>query len=143
MPAAVWALNRLLRVDFEPDISARAISAAGSPRRTELVRRLRIDAAHVITGHTHRGGPRRWRLRLAAGRAAATSTTPAAGSSPRPSTTPGRRRAPTGRERVTWLEDGGPPRRVPLLAERDREELGAIAHGGRFRLAALASSELG
>jgi hypothetical protein len=56
---------------------------------------------------------------------------------------PGSRPGPFWPGTVTWVEDEGPPRRVSLLADRDTEELGRIARGGRFRLAALASSESG
>ena len=57
IPATVWTLNRLLRADFDPDLSATAIARSGIDAATELARRLAIGAAHVITGHTHRAGP--------------------------------------------------------------------------------------
>ena len=59
VPAAVWGLNKLLRADFDADLSAASISASGVDAATELSERLGIRAAHVITGHTHRGGPGR------------------------------------------------------------------------------------
>ena len=58
VPAATWTLNRLLGTQFEPDLSAAAISSAGIAGVSEAVRRLRIDAEHVIVGHSHRAGPR-------------------------------------------------------------------------------------
>ena len=142
VPAAVWALNRSLGSDFAPDISARAIAASGVAASTEVVRRLQIEAEHVITGHTHRAGPAdgdsAWPLAGGGllhntGNWIFTAALHRRGSAPGPFW-PGT---------LTWVDEDGPPRRVQLLAGRDREELGAIAHGGRFRLAALASSELG
>lgn len=142
VPAVVWALNRSLRSEFDPDLSARAIAAAGIAASTEVVRRLRIEAAHVITGHTHRAGPM-----------SPDSTWPIEGGGLLHNTgnwiftpalhRPGSRPGPFWPGTVTWVEDEDPPRRVSLLADRDTEELGRIARGGRFRLAALASSELG
>ena len=57
LPGAVGVANRLglgpVRADFSPGAMTRAgVSAMG-----EVVERLRIDAAHVIFGHTHRRGP--------------------------------------------------------------------------------------
>ena len=40
-PAGVWALNRLLRADFDADLSAAAITRSGIDAATELARRLR------------------------------------------------------------------------------------------------------
>ena len=63
-----------------------------------MARRLRIDAAHVITGHTHRGGPHEgeadWPL-PGGGRLHNTGSWVF----PPPSTTPAPRPAPTGRGR--------------------------------------------
>ncbi|HEY2054117.1 MAG TPA: metallophosphoesterase, partial [Solirubrobacterales bacterium] len=65
-PLAVAGVNRLVRADFESDISGAMIFRTGVEGATELARRLRVDGGHVITGHTHRGGPRPeeepWRL---------------------------------------------------------------------------------
>ena len=99
VPATVWTLNRLLRADFDPDLSAAAITRsgidggdrAGAPARPR--RRPRDHRPHPPRRPATRARPRgRWP-------AAAASTTPAAGSSPPPSTTPAPRRAPTGRGR--------------------------------------------
>ena len=142
VPATVWALNRLFRSQFEPDLSARAISRGGIAGAAELVRRLRIEAAHVITGHTHRVGPRSgedpWPL-------------PGGGSLHNTGNWifasvlhgPGARPGPYWPGTVTWVEGTGAPRRVDLLADRSVAELGEVARVGRFRLAALASRELG
>ena len=65
---AIWALNRLLRSDFEPDISAAAIFRSGVDAATELAR----AAAGRRRPRDHRPHPprrpRRGRSRLAAGR---------------------------------------------------------------------------
>ena len=87
-----------------------------------MAARLGVDGVHVITGHTHRGGPNgdeaEWPLP-----AAAASTTPAAGSSPPSSTTPARPPSPYWPGTVTWVEDSGPPRRVQLLLDRSHAEM--------------------
>src|SRR5260221_1439196 len=57
VPASVWSINRLLRADFNADFSTGSISQSGIAAATELVQRLGIQAAHTITGHTHRAGP--------------------------------------------------------------------------------------
>jgi hypothetical protein len=142
VPATVWALNRILGSDFRPDLSARAISRGGVAGAIEMVRRLRIEAPHVITGHSHRMGPRQgeepWSL-------------PGGGSLHNTGNWifasvlhgPGARPGPYWPGTVTWVEGEEAPRQVGLLAQRSAEELGEIARGGRFRLAALASRELG
>src|SRR5206468_692464 len=56
-PAGIWALNRLLRSDFDSDVTPRAIFRGGVEAATEVARRLRVDDLHVITGHSHRAGP--------------------------------------------------------------------------------------
>jgi hypothetical protein len=141
-PAAVWTVNRLLGSSFESDISPRAISRGGVAGGVELARRLEIGAAHVITGHTHRGGPleseRPWPI-------------PGGGSLHNTGNwiftavlhPPGARPGPYWPGTVTWVGDEGAPRRVGLLDDRDVAELGAVARGGRFRLASIASRELG
>ena len=42
IPATVWTLNRLLRTEFDPDLSAAAITRSGIDAATELARRLRM-----------------------------------------------------------------------------------------------------
>jgi hypothetical protein len=142
VPATIWALNRLLRADFRPDLSARAISRGGIAGAAEMVRRLGIDARHVITGHTHRVGPRRgedqWPL-PGGGSLHNTGNWIFAKVMHGPDARPG----PYWPGTVTWLEAEGPPRQVSLLADWPAQQLGEIARGGRFRLAALASRELG
>lgn len=126
IPASVWGINRLLRTDFEPDISAAAITQSGIAAATELAERLGVDAAHTITGHTHRGGPAEeeaeWEV-PGGGRLHNTGSWVFASAFHRPGTPPG----PYWPGTVTWVEDDGPPRRVSLLRERGRDELGATA----------------
>ena len=138
VPAAVWALNRSLGAGFRPDFSARAIAASGIAASTEVARRLRIEAAHVITGHTHRAGPGEgdspWPL-PGGGLLHNTGNwifTPALHG-------PGSRPGPFWPGTVTWVGEEGPPKRVALLAGQDADELREIAGGGRFRLAAFAA----
>ena len=132
IPAGLWGLNRLLRTDFDPDLSASSISRSGIDAATELVRRLGLDAAHVITGHTHRAGPREgepdWEL-PGGGRLHNSGSWIFASAFHHPGTPPG----PYWPGTVTWLEDEGPPRRVGLLEERPREELQGMVDRARLR----------
>jgi len=126
VPAGIWALNRLLRADFSPDVSAAAIARDGIAAATELSRRLRIDAAHVITGHTHRAGPEesdaQWPL-ADGGQLHNTGSWVYADVFHHPGKPPG----PYWPGTVTWLGDDGPPQRERLLIERPRDELrGAV-----------------
>ena len=95
IPAAIWGSTGCCAPSSTPTSRRRRSPAAASTPRSRSPP-ARLEAAHVITGHTHRAGPREDE---AAGRcrAAAASTTPAAGSSPPPSTTRERRPGPTGR----------------------------------------------
>ncbi|HET9162967.1 MAG TPA: metallophosphoesterase family protein [Solirubrobacterales bacterium] len=122
IPAAIWSLNRLLRAEFETDFSAGSISASGIAAATELSRHLRIDAAHVLTGHTHRGGPwdgeAEWPL-AGGGRLHNTGSWVFATAFHHPGTPPSAYWPGT----VTWLEEAGPPRRERLLLDRPYDEL--------------------
>jgi hypothetical protein len=124
MPAGVWLLNRGLRADFEPDLSAAAITRSGIEATTELARRLRIDAAHTITGHTHRAGPEAgdapWRL-PGGGLLHNSGNWVFADAFHHPGAPPG----PYWPGTVTWVEDEGPPRRERVLIDRPRAELAA------------------
>ncbi len=124
IPASVWAINRLLRSDFNSDFSASAITHSGIAAATELTRRLRIDAAQVIVGHTHRGGPleteSEWTL-PSGGRLHNTGSWVFASVFHRPGTPPG----PYWPGTITWLNGGGPPIRKHLLLERSGDELRA------------------
>ena len=59
LPGAVGVANRLGLGPVHSDLSPGAISRASVDAISEVVERLRIDAAHVIFGHTHRRGPNR------------------------------------------------------------------------------------
>jgi predicted phosphodiesterase len=124
IPATVWALNRLLRSGFEATLTSEAISRSGIEGATELARRLRLETAHLITGHTHRAGPAPgeppWELPLG-GRLHNTGSWVFASALHHPGTPPGHYWPGT----VTWLEDEGPPRRVRLLDDHPRDELAA------------------
>jgi len=122
VPATIWGMNRLLRADFEVTLTASAISNSGIAAATELCQRLDIGGAHVITGHTHRGGPEvgdpEWPL-PGGGRLHNTGSWVFASAFHHPGTPPG----PYWPGTVTWLEDEGAPRRTRLLMDRPRDEL--------------------
>ena len=130
VPAAIWGLNRLLRTSFELDLSGGAIFRSGVAGATEMASRLRLGAAHVLTGHTHRGGPREgeadWEL-PGGGQLHNTGSWVFSSVFHHPGTPPG----PYWPGTVTWVEDEGPPRRVQLLTERPREELAATVSRSR------------
>jgi Calcineurin-like phosphoesterase len=122
IPASVWSVNRLLRADFDADISPTAITRGGLAAAAELSRRLGVEAVHLIVGHTHRGGPgegeSEW-SRPGGGRLHNTGSWVFASAFHRPGTPPG----PYWPGTVTWIEGDEPPRRVRLLLERSRDEL--------------------
>jgi UDP-2,3-diacylglucosamine pyrophosphatase LpxH len=132
-PAGIRAINRLLRSDFSSDISAAAIFSAGVEAATEMATRLGVDGAHVITGHTHRGGPNEgeatWPL-AGGGRLHNTGSWVFASAFHNPGTPP----SPYWPGTVTWVEDAGPPRRKQLLLDRSHPEM--IELIGRTRSAA-------
>jgi UDP-2,3-diacylglucosamine pyrophosphatase LpxH len=125
IPATVWGLNRLLRSEFEPDLSARTVTHSGIVAATEMTERLGVGAAHVITGHTHRAGPgeneAEWAL-PGGGRLHNSGSWVFATAFHHPGTPPG----PYWPGTVTWLEDEGSPRHTRLLVDHPREELHAI-----------------
>jgi Calcineurin-like phosphoesterase len=57
VPGAVSLANRLGIGPLRADLSAAEIGRAGVRAMAEVVRNLRIEAAHVVFGHTHRSGP--------------------------------------------------------------------------------------
>ncbi len=127
-PTAVRGINALLRAEFEADVTTAEITRSGIAAATELTVRLGIDNAHVITGHTHRGGPLpsepEWPL-------------------PRGGTLhntgswvfatafhhPGRPPSPYWPGTVTWVEDDAPPRRVQLLLDHSHAQLLELVQG--------------
>jgi len=124
VPASVWLLNRGLHADFDPDLSAAAITRSGIAAATELTQRLQIEATHTITGHTHRAGPEEheaeWLL-PSGGRLHNTGSWVYADAFHHPGAPPN----PYWPGTVTWVEDEGAPRRVRLLVDLPREELKA------------------
>jgi len=122
VPAGIWGINRLLRADFDANLDGASISRNCIAAATELAERLRLEAAHTLTGHTHRGGPQEgeaeWML-SGGGRLHNTGSWVFATAFHHPGTPPG----PYWPGMVTWLEDSGPPQRKRLLLERSRDEL--------------------
>jgi hypothetical protein len=122
VPAGIWGINRLLRADFDANLGGGSISRSCISAATTLAERLRLKAAHTLTGHTHRGGPYEndveWRL-PGGGRLHNTGSWVFATAFHHPGTPPGSFWPGT----ITWLEDDAPPRRERLLLERSREEL--------------------
>lgn len=125
VPAGVWGINRLLRAEFDASLEGPAISRNCVAAARELAERLRVEAAHVLTGHTHRAGPYEdepeWVLN-GGGHLHNTGSWVFATAFHHPGTPPGSFWPGT----VTWLEDEGPPRRTRLLLERPRDELHAV-----------------
>jgi len=138
-PLAVAGVNRLFRADFESEISGAMIFRTGVEGAAEMARRLGVDDGHVITGHTHRGGPRPgeapWRL---PGGGQLHNTGNWVFSTPLHN--PGRPPNSYWPGTVTWVEDAGPPRQVELLRDRehaDMVDLAARARGLDTRPASL------
>jgi UDP-2,3-diacylglucosamine pyrophosphatase LpxH len=121
-PAGVWALNRLLDAEFQSDISAAAIFRSGVEAAAELARRLGVDGAHVITGHSHRGGPleseAEWPL-PGGGKLHNTGSWVFSSAFHLPGKPPNSYWPGT----VTWIEDDDRPRRVRLLLDRSHADL--------------------
>ena len=107
--------------------SARS-SRAASPAPPRWRARLGVDGAHVITGHSHRAGPKpdeaEWPL-PGGGSLHNTGSWVFSSAFHHPGRPPNSYWPGT----VTWVEDEGPPRRVQLLAERPHEEIAGIAAG--------------
>lgn len=124
IPAGIWGVNRLLHSDFGSDFSSDAIAASGVAAATEMAARLEVDAGHVITGHTHRGGPcddeAAWPL-PGGGSLHNTGNWIFATAFHHPGTPPSAYWPGT----ITWLEDGKAPRRERLLLDRPHAELRA------------------
>jgi hypothetical protein len=121
-PAGIWALNRLLDSSFQADISAAAIFRSGVDAATEMSTRLGVGGAHVITGHSHRGGPLasegEWPL-AGGGKLHNTGSWVFSSAFHLPGKPPNSYWPGT----VTWVEDEGPPRRVQLLLEHSHTDL--------------------
>jgi len=121
-PAAIRGLNKLLHAEFDPDVRPPAIFRSGLEGGVEMATRLGIDNVHVITGHTHRGGPLPdepdWPLPRG-GHLHNTGSWVFATAFHNPGHPPNSYWPGT----VTWLEDDAPPRRVQLLLDRSHAEL--------------------
>jgi hypothetical protein len=129
-PVAVAGVNLLLQTDFESRVDREAIFRSGIAGAGEMARRLGVDGGHVITGHTHGGGPRNgeapWGL-PGGGELHNTGNWVFYAPMHRDGGPPNSFWPGT----VTWVEDSGPPRRVELL--RDREHSHLLALGTRAR----------
>lgn len=136
-PTGIRALNRLLHAEFEADVSPEAIFAAGVEAATETAVRLGLDDVHVITGHSHRGGPNdgeaEWPLPRG-GRLHNTGSWVFASVFHHPGTPP----SPYWPGTVTWVEERGAPRRVQLLLERSHADLTALVARANAAVAATA-----
>jgi hypothetical protein len=121
-PTAIRSINKLLRADFDPDVTPAAIFRSGVAGGIEMAVRLGLDDVHVITGHTHRGGPLpdepEWALPRG-GRLHNTGSWVFATAFHHP----GRPPSPYWPGTVTWVEDEAPPRRVQLLLDRPHAEM--------------------
>jgi hypothetical protein len=124
-PLAIRGLNALLRADFEPNVTPKAIFRSGVEAGKEMATRLGLDDVHLITGHTHRGGPlpqeAEWAL-PGGGRLHNTGSWVFATAFHHPGHPP----SPYWPGTVTWLEDDEPPRRVQLLHGHTHEEMMAL-----------------
>jgi hypothetical protein len=127
-PIAIRGLNKLLHADFDPDVRTPAIFRSGVEAGVEMATRLGIDDIHVITGHTHRGGPlpdeAEWPLPRG-GRLHNTGSWVFATAFHNPGHPPNSYWPGT----VTWLEDDEPPRRVQLLQDRSHAQLLELVEG--------------
>ncbi|HKF82182.1 MAG TPA: metallophosphoesterase [Solirubrobacterales bacterium] len=121
-PLAIHGLNGLLRADFEADVTPAAIFRTGVEATVQMAARLGVDDVHVITGHTHRGGPlpteAEWHLPRG-GRLHNTGSWVFSSAFHQPGTPPNSYWPGT----ITWLEDNDPPRRVQLLNSYTHEEM--------------------
>jgi len=124
VPATVWTVNRLLRSQFDADLSPVSLTRSGIDAATELADRLGVAKGHVIAGHTHRGGPEAgdgtWPL-PDGGSLHNTGSWVFATAFHHPGTPP----SPYWPGTITWLDADGPPHRERLLVERPEGELRA------------------
>ncbi len=125
-PSFIGGVNRLLHAEFVADVSPAAIFRSGIEGASEMAARLGVDGGHVITGHSHRGGPEagegEWPLR-GGGRLHNTGNWIFASAFHHPGRPPG----PYWPGTVTWLEDEGAPRRIHLLREHSHSSLNPAA----------------
>ena len=123
-PSAVRALNAAGLGPLRSELSTAELRRAGLRAVSEVVERLRIDARHVIFGHTHRAGmldgdePAEWLTPNGARlhNAGSWVFSRAFSSDPESPYWPGT---------AVLVEDGAPPRLLRLLARRTSEQLNA------------------
>ena len=128
VPAGVWGVNRLLRAEFDSDLSGAAITRSGVDAATEMARRLGVDGAHVIAGHTHRAGPNEGEWPLPDGGSLHnTGSWVFADAFHHPGRPPG----PYWPGTVTWVEETGVPRRTNLLENRPHRDLERLVRESR------------
>jgi hypothetical protein len=131
-PAVVAGVNLAFRADFDSEVSGESIFRSGVEGATELARRLGVDGGHVITGHSHRAGPRAdeapWRL-PGGGHLHNTGNWVFSNALHRPGRPPNAYWPGT----VTWLDDTGPPHQVHLLGDHEHGDLVAMAMQSRSR----------
>jgi len=128
-PVGVGTLNRIGIGPLKADLSGAELRRAALRAMGEVVARLRIDARHIVFGHTHRAGPLpgddafEWRL---AGGAAMLNTGCWVYESMYVDRDWGSPYWPGG---AAELEDGGDPRFVRLLDGVDADELSPPVRG--------------
>jgi hypothetical protein len=128
-PLAVAALNRAGLGPLRPEISAGELRGAGLRAMGEVARRLQLNDAYVVFGHTHRAGPlpgddaREWRRADPGGRAGARLVNTGCWTydSIFLTETPGE--SPYWPGTCVLVEDAGPPLLERLLLDRTREQL--------------------
>ncbi|MGH2953862.1 MAG: metallophosphoesterase [Solirubrobacterales bacterium] len=121
IPGAVGVANRLGLGPVGSDLSPRAITSAALAAMSEVIERLRIDADHVIFGHTHRRGPNGDEPGWEAGETRLWNTgswvhSPAL-------LGPTAARSPYWPGTVGFVDEEGPPRLLHLLDDLSREQL--------------------
>jgi hypothetical protein len=124
-PAAIWAMNRVLRSNFDAEVSGSAIFHGGVEAATETARRLGLEGVHVINGHSHRGGPlageAEWPL-PGGGRLHNTGSWVFASAFHLPGDPPN----PYWPGTITWVEESDPPRRVQLLRDHSHADMSEL-----------------
>jgi hypothetical protein len=122
--AAVGALNALGLGPIDRDLSGAALRRGGLRGIREVLRRLGIDAPHVVFGHTHRSGPWPHDDRAEWTTAAGTQVINTGSWVYQPHFLSERPNAsPYWPGTAVVVEDDGPPRLIRLLGERGHREL--------------------
>jgi len=123
VPGAVGVANRLGIGPVRADLSPGAVTRAGVQAMSEVVERLRIDAAHVVFGHTHRRGPIGAEPGWESGDTRLWNTGSWVHSPPLLRSTAAE--SPYWPGTIGFLDDEGEPELRHLLDDLDREDLGA------------------